>query len=88
MASTWSTSLEQKLRAFSTAANRTSLHPKDEERWRTFVIAAHREHSPVTETDVSEWLAADGWSTEPAQQLGSQYVDERALLAQYDRDAH
>jgi hypothetical protein len=76
----------QVLRAFSAAANRAALHPADRERWRHFLIRAHRDDSLMDAAFLEEWLASEGWPEAVRRELAGEYEATRALLASYDED--
>ncbi len=76
----------QLLSSFSRLSNRESLHALDRERWYQFIIAAHKERSPLTAGDLERWLTEDqGWSADRAYELVTDYEQERELLQVYDR---
>jgi hypothetical protein len=73
----------QKLRRFSTAANRStgSSHPSDRDGWMDFVITAHHERSSLTASSLRRWLVeVDGWPPEVADRLAIEYEFSRELL--------
>ena len=56
----------KRLGLFSKLANKGSSNPMDGERWREFVIAAHREDSDLPVQVLEEWLQQrDGQTTGP-----------------------
>lgn len=74
----------EKLRNFSAQANRStgSAHPIDHERWMDFLVAAHRESSNLDGVSLRRWLIeTEGWPTEVAVQLVSEYEIGRDVLA-------
>jgi hypothetical protein len=76
------------LKDFSENANRASLalHPLDKERWETFVIEAHRAHTPLATDILYGWLTEEGgWPREAADRLSIDYEKGRALLDEYQR---
>ena len=73
----------RKLRLFSAAANRNtgSSHPSDRDKWMDFVVAAHHERSSLTASLLHRWLIeVDGWPSEVADRLASEYESGRELL--------
>jgi hypothetical protein len=73
----------RKLRLFSAAANRNtgSSHPSDRDKWMDFVVAAHHERSSLTASLLHRWLIeVDGWPSEAADRLASEYESGRELL--------
>jgi hypothetical protein len=75
------------LRAFSALANKSSgsSHPADQERWQDFLIAAHREKSPMTASDLQRWLyEEEKWPDDQAAELAIEYEFARSLLKAYD----
>jgi hypothetical protein len=76
----------QALRAFSAAANRTTLHPTDRQRWQQFVLRAHREDSLMDASYLEAWLELEGWPEALRHDLACEYESARALLASYDEE--
>ena len=73
------------LASFSHIANKSMPHPLDEERWREFLIAAHKENARLDESTLNRWLVEDeGWLEDSASDLASQYYFARELLRDYD----
>lgn len=78
-AGTW-----KKLEAFSGLANRSSLHPYDNQRWHRFVISAFKNDPKLDGDTISKILHRQlGWSDEKTFQLVIRYEDEIALLKEY-----
>jgi hypothetical protein len=76
----------QKLRDFSSTANRTSLQPSDRERWQQFVIRAHLDNS-IMDTELLEgWLASQGWPEPMRQELSREFEAMSSLLWNYDEE--
>ena len=76
------------LRRFSHLANKSTgaTHPRDKERWQTFLIAAHRASRRLDTDQLERWLIeVDGWSGDPARELVLEYEFALGLLDQYDR---
>lgn len=76
------------LRMYSDNANKQVPHPLDQERWRRFLIEAHREKVAVPDfgTVLREWLVEQDWSDERAEGLAIQFECARDLLDDYDRE--
>lgn len=78
-AETW-----KKLDAFSGLANRSSLHPYDNQRWHRFVISAFKSDPKLDGDTLSKILRLElGWSEDKTFQLVVRYEDEIALLKEY-----
>ncbi len=78
----------EKLRAFSTAANKGTgpAQPSDRERWNDFVVAAHEAGSQLPPSTLRRWLIEiEGWPVEVADQLAIEYEAGREVLAFADR---
>jgi hypothetical protein len=73
------------LRAFS-AANCTSLHASDRQRWQQFLVRAHQEESIMDAAFLEEWLASEGWPEEARANLAREYESARQLLWSYDEE--
>ncbi len=74
----------EKLRRFSTAANKItgSSHPSDKDRWFSFILAAHEGGSELDPTTLSRWLIeTERWSESVAGELTVEYEFGRELLA-------
>jgi hypothetical protein len=72
------------LREFSKCANKgtAAAHPVDRDRWKAFVVVAHRDQSKMNASDLRRWLIEiDGWAPEVADQLVTEYEYGRELLA-------
>jgi hypothetical protein len=76
----------ERLRLFSTHANKqtAAAHPRDQERWFDFVLAAHSERSELPAGLLEDWLCRDGWGLEEARELAIAYEQQRALLKHYE----
>jgi len=75
------------LRRFSGAANKSTgaSHPKDQERWFEFLIAAHRTRARLDADRLARWLAeVEGWSDETAHELAIDFEFGIGLLQKYD----
>lgn len=78
-AETW-----KRLKSFSDLANRSSLHPYDNQRWHRFVICAFNNDPKLDGDTISKILNLQlGWSAEKSIQLVIRYEDEIALLKEY-----
>lgn len=75
------------LRRFSGAANKSTgaSHPRDQERWFEFLIAAHRTSARLDTDRLARWLTeVEGWSSETAHELALDYEFALGLLQKYD----
>lgn len=75
------------LRRFSGAANKSTgaSHPRDQQRWFEFLIAAHRTQAQLDPDRLARWLAeAEGWPSETAHELAIDYEFALGLLQKYD----
>jgi hypothetical protein len=81
----WPETLRQ-LRAFSTAANRSSLHPLDWERWEKFLIHVYLKEGSLDECDLATWFAEHGWSESQFGPLLERFRVGRSLLSAYDQE--
>lgn len=73
----------RKLSRFSAAANKStgSSHPRDQERWMDFIIAATKESAPLKVDILKRWLIEEeGWDERTAGDLAIEYEFGRALL--------
>lgn len=71
------------LTKFSRSANKStgSAHPSDLERWFQFLVAAHRENTPLDPAQLAIWLVEEEkWSDEQAGKLAQEYEFGRGLL--------
>ena len=75
-----------RLKIFSHLANRSMLHPLDSERWRAFLIQAHREHSDLSPEILHRWLTEiEHWPDERAGELAIEFEFASNLLEDYDK---
>ncbi len=76
-----------RLRRFAVVANKeTGLsHPRDQEFWCDFLIAAHKENAELNAWDLAQWLMSRGWSPDAAHDLAGEYALGRELLRAYDQ---
>lgn len=75
------------LRRFSTLANKSTgaSHPKDQERWFEFLIAAYRTSAGLDPDRLARWLSeVEGWPADTARELAIDYEFGLALLEKYD----
>ncbi|MGE3351958.1 MAG: hypothetical protein AB7O84_09475 [Planctomycetota bacterium] len=79
--------LVELLDAFSNCANKSIPHPLDDERWRRFVIAAHRRSANIPLDVLRDGLVSRGWDADGADRLTSQCEFARELLRDYDADS-
>ena len=75
----------QMLKKFMKAANTVDLNPFDQQRFRAFIIQAHKDGGPVLDSDVIDVLRQAGsrWKGRDSR-LGADYFEGRQLLAEYD----
>jgi hypothetical protein len=76
-----------RLHAFSQRANKNtgSANSFDHERWVAFLLAAHQDRSDLSDVQLAQWLRANGWGAEKADELALEYSFARALLRAYDQ---
>jgi hypothetical protein len=75
----------QKLRAFAAGANKQApSHPYDEDRWREFVIGAHREDAQLAAQELRDWLIDQGFPEDITSDLVIAYERGRELLRHYE----
>lgn len=83
--SSWlSPAAAQKLREFSTTANRSTSasQPCDHDRWMDFILAAHRDGTRLVAHTLRRWLIEiENWPPEVAQRLALEYEFGREVLA-------
>jgi hypothetical protein len=75
------------LRRFSTLANKSTgaSHPRDQERWFEFLIAAHRTSARFDPDRLARWLVeVEGWPGDTAHELAIDYEFALGLLQKYD----
>ena len=75
------------LRAFSSSANHTSLHPNDRRRWNAFLVRVHQDEALFDPALLDEWLQQEGWPEDTRCQLVGEYEAARSLLSAYDEEA-
>jgi hypothetical protein len=77
--------LARLLRVFSKLANKSTLHPLDDERWREFLIATHRSGAQVHAETLRTLLVEElDWPEEQATKLAGEYYNGLELLEAYD----
>jgi hypothetical protein len=72
---------------FSKAANKATnaTHPLDRQRWEAFLIAAHRDRTPLNTQLLRRWLCTvEDWPDEVAEQLAIEFETGMSLLDTYD----
>jgi hypothetical protein len=84
-ASLWPETLRQ-MKAFSTAANRSSLQPLDWKRWEKFLIHVYLNENSLDECDLAMWFAEHGWSESQFAPLLERFRLGRSLLSAYDEE--
>jgi hypothetical protein len=73
------------LTAFEGSANITSLHPLDSERWRKFLILAHKDNVDLSTNTLERWLIEEKrWPEDRAIKMVIEYEFARELLKDYD----
>jgi hypothetical protein len=71
----------QRLRAFSSHANRDVPHPSDERLWHEFLLHVHQEHSKLHVDTLERWLIEDEhWPEDRADELALEYEFAMGLL--------
>lgn len=65
---------------FDALANRSGLHPFDEDRWRHFVVLASMGKHPLHEEDVESILREKGWPESKIVELTRRYGYEMEML--------
>lgn len=78
-----SPSLLRLFKEFDFLANRKSLHPLDEQRWRNFVIRMASSRRRLDERQVRQLFLEFGWKPEKAAEMASRYVNELSIVRQY-----
>lgn len=78
--------LAKRLRFFSEWANKTLLHPYDQERWRDFLIASHQSKHEVASDVLCNLLVEElNWPDDDARELAIEYDQGLELLRAYDQ---
>jgi hypothetical protein len=73
-----------RLRELSRTARKSlPLNRVEADLWHGFVIAAFRTKAVIDALPFANWLVAEGWSREAADELHRQLVDQRLLLSRY-----
>jgi hypothetical protein len=76
--------VRERLRAFSDAARKSlPLNREEAETWRDFVVAAFRSKTVIDASSFSNWLVANGWSQESANELNLRFFDQSLLLSRF-----
>ena len=75
-----------KLKAFSEAADRTSLTDFDRYRWNRFVTQIHTDETALSSEELDWWLRESDWPEDLNRQLGEWYAMGLSLLKEYDED--
>jgi hypothetical protein len=78
--------LVRKLKAFSEAANRSSLHPLDWKRWDQFLVQIHLDEASLDESDLAMWFAEHGWVESQFGPLLERFRAGQSLLSAYDEE--
>ena len=75
----------ERLRQFSGMANKSGLHPLDEERWRSFIISAYVTGTRTDADTLRRLLIEElDWPEDRALDLAIRYEQEIPLLKDYD----
>lgn len=82
-----SPSLLQLFKEFDLLANRKSLHPVDEQRWRNFVIRMASSRRRLDRRQICQLFLEFGWKPEKATEMATRYVNELSIIRQY-RHSH
>lgn len=78
------TDVRHRLEAFSNGARKViPLDREEAELWRAFVIAAFRSRATIDGSQLTDWLAANGWAKSGACELSQRFFDHCLLLSQY-----
>src|SRR5437588_602772 len=76
--------VRDRLRTFSQAARKSlPLGREEADLWRGFVIAVFRAQAVIDPSQLTDWLVADGWPRESAEELNARFLDQCILLARY-----
>jgi hypothetical protein len=76
--------VRDRLNAFSKTARKSlPLGREEAELWRGFVVAAFRAKAIIDPGPFTDWLVADGWAREAADELTARFFDHSQLLSQY-----
>jgi hypothetical protein len=75
-----------KLRSFSSAANKSFLHPLDWRRWDRFLVQIHLDGSSLDDADLAMWLAEQGWTEPQFGRLIERFKMGQSLLSAYDEE--
>jgi hypothetical protein len=76
--------VRDRLRTFAQAARKSlPLNRQESDLWHGWVIAAYRTQAVVDDRQLTDWLIADGWSSEAAAELNLRFFDQCLLLSRY-----
>ena len=76
------------LKSFSNNANMSTLHPLDSERWRKFLLLAHKDKVDLDAQILTRWLVEEWrWPEDRAFDLAVEYEFARELLDDYDESS-
>ena len=76
----------RRLKAFSTTANKTILHPNDCQRWHEFIVQSHLEGADFDPLLLDQWLTEQEWPEALRHNLVCEYETSRSILATYDEE--
>jgi hypothetical protein len=82
--SSMSENVAQAFKSFTFVANKSSLHPHDQERCYDFIIQAHIDGSLLEEDEIAYLLKIEGWWEEKSIELSSDYRFGRDLLNRFN----
>lgn len=76
------------LEMFSNGANKSTgnVHPFDFERWCNFIFIVFRNDIDVNVEELIHWLEENGWDSDLANRLGSEFEYSLNLLKNYERN--
>lgn len=74
------------LNSFVVAANKTALHPYDEDRWRQFLMGVHQSGIELGSSELQAFLIEDyDWPDDSAHRLAVRFEEAMELLKDYDK---
>jgi hypothetical protein len=62
------------------------LSAEAEQSWRQFIITASHDDTAFDPDELMDWFVSNGWSSEAARALTDRFINEAALLADYEED--
>jgi hypothetical protein len=79
-----SENVAQAFKSFTFMADKSSLHPYDQERFYDFIIQSHIDDSLLEEDEIAYLLKIEGWWEEKSIELSSDYRFGRDLLNRFN----